>query len=86
MEATETPGGALLTTGSTVSFWCGNFDDGSRKVGIAGIYPASVPAGIVVERVGAKEVRDEEIWRIKWYTNFASYSKLGIARLTDLTV
>lgn len=82
--ATETADGVLLTTGALTSLWAGCWDDGTRRVGVAGIYPSSVPAGIVVESVGARETLDERIWRIKWYANFAVYNFQGLARLTDL--
>jgi len=81
----ETAGGAAVTGGALTSLWAGCWDDGSRRMGLAGIYPSSVPAGIVVQNVGARETHDENIWRIKWYANVANYNRRGLARGTDIT-
>jgi len=80
----ETGDAAAITGGAFSSVWAGVFDDGSRKVGIAGIHPASMPAGISVEPVGPQELKDVEIWRVKWYTNFVNYNIRGLARLPNI--
>lgn len=85
LSITETLNGAALTTGSQTSVWAGVFDDGSQKIGIAGIHPASVPAGIMVHPVGAKEAFDIEIWRVKQYANLALFNRKGLARLTSIS-
>lgn len=85
LTVTETANGAALTTGSLTSVWAGCFDDGSSKIGIAGVHPMSVPAGIMVERVGAQENKDVVIWRIKQYANFALFNRRGLARLTSIS-
>jgi len=58
LSVVETSNGAALTGGALTSVWAGCFDDGSNKVGIAGVHPIAVPAGIMVEPVGAKEHKD----------------------------
>ena len=63
--------------------YAGNFDDGSEKVGIAGLTSA-VDSGIVVQDVGAAETRDEQIVRVKFYCGLANYSDLGLAALTGV--
>jgi hypothetical protein len=85
ITSTETDLGASLTTGGFTSLWCGTFDDGSRRVGLAGIYPAASPLGITVQPVGQMEAQDTGIWRVKWYANIALYNRRGLARLTNLT-
>lgn len=84
LSVTETANSAAFTTGALASVYAGNFDDGSRKVGIAGIYPASMPMGIDVRAVGAQEAKDSEIVRVKWYSNLASFSRRGIAILPSV--
>jgi hypothetical protein len=81
---TETANGAALTTGALTSVYAGCFDDGSNKLGIAGIHPISVPAGVVVEPVGAMESADTMIYRVKQYANLASFNRRGLARLTSI--
>lgn len=85
LSVTETANGAALTGGALTSVWAGVWDDGSQKVGVAGIYPSSVPAGIMVEPVGAREDYDSVIWRVKWYSNFVNYNAKGLARLTSIS-
>lgn len=85
LSVVETANGAALSGGALTSVWAGNFDDGSEKVGIAGIHPASVPAGIVIENVGAQEAKDTKIIRLKQYANLASFSRRGLARLTSVS-
>lgn len=58
--------------------YCGVLDDGSKKIGIAGI-GASKQNGIFVTRVGEKEGSNEVITRVRMYAGFALYSELGIA-------
>ena len=77
---------AAVTTGALTSVYAGCWDDGSRKIGIGGIYPASIPAGIMVKAIGTSETRDEEMWRIKWIVNFVQYNRRGMARLPSLTL
>lgn len=84
LSITETANGAALTGGALTSVWAGNFDDGTQKVGVAGINPNGVPAGIVVEPIGAQESKDSKIWRVKQYANFASFNRRGLARLTSI--
>ena len=81
---TETANGAALTGGALTSVWAGCWDDGTRKTGITAIYPEGVPAGIDVSRVGTSETKDEEIYRLKWYTNMAIFNRRAIARLPSI--
>lgn len=85
LSVTETANGAALTTGALTSVYAGCFDDGTNKLGVAMIHPISVPAGIQVENVGVAETKDETITRIKSYSNFASFNRRGLARLTSIT-
>lgn len=80
----ETANGAALTGGALCSVWAGVFDDGTAKMGIAGIYPAAAPAGIQVERVGVSETKDETITRVKWYANAGLFNRRGLARLPSI--
>lgn len=84
LSVVETANGAALAGGALTSVWAGVFDDGSQKVGISGIHPASVPAGIVVEPIGAMEAKDTLIWRVKQYANFVNFNRRGVARLTSI--
>jgi hypothetical protein len=85
LSVVETANGAALTGGALTSVWAGNFDDGSEKVGVAGIHPIAVPGGIQVEMIGKQEAKDNEIVRVKQYANFCSFSRKGIARLTSIS-
>jgi hypothetical protein len=85
LSVAETANGAALTTGALTSVYAGVFDDGTEKVGVAGIHPVAVPAGIVVENIGNSDSKDEQIVRIKQYANFASFNRRGIARLTSIS-
>lgn len=94
LPLTETAGGAATTGGNKTSVYAGCWDDGTRTVGVAGIYPLGVSAdgnavqdlGIEVEPIGTAADKDEKNVRVKWYTNFVCYSKLGLARLTSINV
>ena len=61
LSVVETANGAALTGGALTSVWAGVLDDGSRKIGLSGIHPESVPAGLVIENVGVAETKDETI-------------------------
>ena len=84
LSVTETANGAALTGAALTSVYAGCFDDGSRKVGISGIYPEGTPAGVIVEPIGAMETKDTKIWRVKQYANFANFNRRGLARLTSI--
>jgi len=84
LSVAETADGAGITGGALTSVWAGCFDDGSQKVGIAGIHPNSTPAGIMVDYIGKQEAKDAEIWRIKQYANMAMFNRRGLARLTSI--
>ncbi|MFU2207220.1 hypothetical protein [Solidesulfovibrio sp. C21] len=84
LSVAETANGAALTGGALTSVWAGNFDDGTQKIGVSGIHPNGVPAGIQVEPIGAQETKDSKIFRVKQYANFASFNRRGLARLTSI--
>jgi hypothetical protein len=66
------------STGVCTTIFAGCFDDGSRKVGMAGLN-AQGAAGIRVNQVGEMEAKDEIIWRIKWYCSFALFSQRALS-------
>jgi hypothetical protein len=84
LSVAETANGAALTGGALASVFAGCWDDGSNKVGVSMIHPIAVPAGIAIETVGVAETKDEIITRVKSYSNFASFNRKGIARLTSI--
>lgn len=84
LSVTETANGAALTGGALTSVYAGCFDDGTKKVGLAGIYPNASDAGIAVQPVGASETKDQDLVRLKWYTNAALFNRRGLARLTSI--
>ena len=84
LSVAETANGAALTTGALTSLYAGCWDDGTKKIGAAMIYPNGTPVGIAVENIGAKESKDEQIVRVKSYSNFANFNRRGLARLTSL--
>lgn len=57
LSITETANGAALTAGALTSVWAGCFDDGSSKVGIAGIHPENTPAGIRSRPLASRKPR-----------------------------
>lgn len=84
LSVTETANGAATTGGTLTSVYAGCFDDGTRRTGVAGIYPNGSGAGLQVQAIGAAETKDEEIMRVKHYTNFALFNRKGLARLTSI--
>lgn len=74
-------GGAIRTT----DIYAGTFDDGSRKVGIAGLTSA-VQSGIFVSFVGEAENSNDTITRLRFYASMAVFSELGVAKLNDVKV
>jgi hypothetical protein len=85
LPVVETANGAAVTGGALTSVWAGCWDDGSQKIGFAGIHPVAVPGGIMVHPIGHKESKDEEIWRIKQYANVALFNRKGLARLPSIS-
>lgn len=84
LSTAETANGAALTGGALSSIYAGVWDDGTEKVGSAMIYPESTTMGIDVEVIGKKETKDEEIVRVKSYSNFVNFNRRGLARLTSI--
>lgn len=72
---TQTKG---ATTNTTTTIFAGNWDDGSRQHGIAGL-TAEDMAGISVIDVGEHQSKDEHIWRVRWYCGLAMFSEKGLA-------
>lgn len=84
LSVAETANGAALTGGALTSVYAGCWDDGSNKIGVSMIHPSGVPVGIQVQMIGAAEAKDEEIVRVKSYSNFASFNRRGVARLPSI--
>ena len=84
LSTVETANGAALTGGALSSIFAGVWDDGTKKIGQTMIYPNGTPVGISVEDIGAKELKDESIMRVKSYSNFANFNRRGLARLTSI--
>lgn len=84
LSVAETANGAALTGGVLTSVYAGCWDDGSMKIGCSMIYPNGVPVGIDVQMVGVAETKDEEIVRVKSYSNFVNFNRRGLARLTSI--
>lgn len=74
-------GGAVRTT----DVYAGCFDDGSRKVGIAGLTSVN-QSGIFVSYVGEAEETNDTITRLRFYSSMAIFSELGIAKLESVKV
>ena len=66
------------------TIFAGNWDDGSRSMGLAGL-TAQNAAGVQIVEVGESETKDESITRIKWYCGLALFSELGIACADGIT-
>jgi HK97 family phage major capsid protein len=75
---------APVTAADGNVIYAGVWDDGSKKIGSAMIYPQATTAGIQFEQVGAMESRDEDIYRVKAYMNSAIFNRRGIAMLTNI--
>lgn len=70
-------------TTTATSMFAGNFDDGSRTIGISGLTSEN-DAGIQVRDVGWAENKDEWITRIVWYCGLVNFSQLGLAMAKGL--
>ena len=84
LSIVETANGAAVTGGALTSVYAGCWDDGSMKTGVSMIHPEGAPVGIDVTMVGVAEAKDEEIARVKSYSNFVSFNRRGLARLTSI--
>lgn len=74
-------GGAVRTC----DIYAGCLDDGSRKVGIAGL-TSVVQSGIFISFVGEAESSNDTITRLRFYSSMAIFSELGIAKLDNVKV
>lgn len=84
LSVTETANAAALTGGALTSVYAGVWDDGTQKIGASMIHPASTPAGIAIDVVGKAELKDEDILRVKSYSNFVVFNRRGLARLPSI--
>lgn len=66
----------------TGDIYVGTVDDGSRKVGIAGL-TSQIQSGIFVSYVGEAEQTNDIITRLRFYASLAVFSELGIVRVKD---
>ena len=73
------------TVTQTTDIYMGCFDDGSRKVGIAGL-TSQVQNGIFASYVGEAEATNDTITRLRFYASMAIFSELGVAKLNDVKV
>lgn len=73
-----------IGSNETVIF-AGNFDDGSGKVGLAGLTGAN-DFGISVKNVGISENKDQDVWRVTFYNSLALFSDLGLAKISNVIV
>jgi len=72
-------------TGSAqTTIFAGVFDDGSQKMGLAGL-SARNAFGLMIDDVGISDTKDERIWRVKWYCSLALFSELGLACADGIT-
>lgn len=64
-------------TTNTFSIYAGRFDDGSRKVGLAGLTPTRA-SGIQVSDGGLVDDKNEKRTRLAWYTGLVLFNKNGL--------
>ena len=69
----------------TTDIYAGTFDDGSRKVGIAGL-TSVVQSGIFVTNVGESQTTNDIISRLRFYSGLAVFTELGIAKAQTVKV
>ena len=79
------PEAAGTGTSTITDLYAGTFDDGSRKVGIAGL-TSTVQSGIFVSFVGESEQSNDTITRLRFYSSLAVFSELGIGKLASVAV
>lgn len=84
LSVAETANGAALTGGALTSIYAGCWDDGSNRIGASMIHPEGAPVGFDVSMVGEAEAKDEEIVRVKSYSNFVNFNRRGLARLPSI--
>ncbi len=74
IPTTQTQGSSSVCT----TMLAGNFDDGSRSCGIAGLTSEN-SAGIEVVDVGIHQTKDNHIWRVRFHCGLAQFSDKGLA-------
>lgn len=79
IPTTQTQGTSSVCT----TLLAGNWDDGSRTQGIAGL-TAEKNAGIELVHVGIAEAADNDIWRIRFHCGLAVFSDKGLAMVKGL--
>jgi hypothetical protein len=65
--------------------FAGTFDDGSRKVGLAGL-TSEVNNGVFVTEVGEEEDNNNTITRVRFYCGMALFNELGIVMAQNIKV
>lgn len=74
------------TQGTAVNagdIFVGCWDDGTKKLGVAGLTAAN-SFGIVVDPIGKESTYDEDAWFIKMYAGVASFSNLGLSKIEGI--
>ena len=64
---------------AATKIFVGTVDDGSMTHGIAGL-TAKNSSGMQVQKLGARELVDADITRVKWYCGLAHFSELGLVK------
>ena len=76
----------IAVTGSPVKtgdLYAGVWDDGSRKLGVAGLTSVN-QSGIFVTEIGEAEDTNNTITRVRFYAGLAVFSQLGIFRAQNV--
>lgn len=76
---------ASASTLTCSPIFAGTFDDGSRKVGLAGL-TSEVNNGIFVTEVGEEEDNNNTITRVRFYCGMALFNELGIVMAQNVKV
>jgi len=67
---------------AALPLWAGNWDDGSKTIGLSMLYAAGSDAGLGVEAVGTSQTSDAKIFRVKQYAQSALFNRKGLAKAT----
>lgn len=80
---TNTPAAGGDPETNTSDIYAGVWDDGSKKIGLAGITSEN-QSGIFITNVGEKEDTNDVITRVRFYCGLALFSELGIAMAPEV--
>lgn len=72
-----------IDSNDVTDIYGGCFDDGSRKVGLAGL-TSQANTGVFVTEVGESEDTNDTITRVRFYTGLALFSELGMVRMASV--